>query len=624
MIAALLTRSPERMQTRLKAPDPRAIAAPSSYNPDARTIEAVVATDTPIERYGVKEILVMSGDAADLGRADDGRMAFLLNHNPDRPIGTVVKVTMKKGQLIALLRFADTDEGRKAEGQVARGELAQFSIGFSVRDWSQRHSTSGTDTVRAVDWELYEVSLVTIPADKAAVVRSLKGTGSMDLEDDTHTNANPTAPVVDNTAPQTRAERSRVRDITNIDRRGGMPQQAIDVAIEEGTPVEEFRATALAALAARTQPLVPRAVDYSVSIGRDEGDIRLRDMSQELMRRMAGESAPRSASSQRYFGASLVEMAAESIGHRGRIGHSTAERERILKRAFHATSDFPAMFETATNGRMAERYTAAQPTYRTLCRRRDLSDFRPAPHYRPGDLPALAKLAEGGEITFGTFSESREYLMVAPYAKGLGFTRQMLVNDDYGAIDDLLNSYGERVIAFEERLFWTLVLSAAKAGPTLQSTNRPIFNTTDGTLDAVAGAVNTATIAVARAAMRKQKSLDGLFVQSEPKFIVAGPDQELDVDVLLAAIVPNEVSKANPFAGTLTKVVTPEIPDRSWYLFADPTKVPTFIYSLLEGYTAPRLTLHSPFETQGVKAKIEHDVGFAAVDFRGAYRNPGA
>ncbi|MCV9939520.1 HK97 family phage prohead protease [Boseaceae bacterium BT-24-1] len=614
------------MQTRLKAPDPRAIVSPSSYDAGARTVEAIVATENPIERWGANEVLIVTKAAVDLTRTANGRMAFLLNHDPNRPIGNVVKVSIEAEQLVAVLRFADTPEGRKAEGQVARGELSQFSIGYRVRKWDERHSPSGIDTVRAVEWEIYEVSLVSIPADKAAVVRSLKGPHSMDPEDeivlDQHDDTNVPA-AQDNPGPQTRAERSRARTITNIGQRAGMTQARIDQAIAAGTAVENFRAAAFEALTSRQgqEPLAPQIPDFMVL--RDEGDSKISAMASELMRRMAGENRPRTASAQRYFGTSLVEMAAEATGHRGRIGNSPAERERILKRAFHSTSDFPAMFETATNGRMAERYVSAQPTYRLLCRRRDLSDYRPAPHYRPGDMPALEKLVEGGEITFGTFSESREYLMVAPYAQGIAFSRQMLVNDDYGAIDDLLNSYGERVIAFEERLFWTLVLSAAKAGPTLQSTGRAIFNTTDGSLAAAGGDISTATAGAARAAMRKQKSLDGLFVQSEPKFIVTGPDKETAADTLLAAIVPNEVSKANPFAGALTKVVSPEIPDNSWYLFADPAKVPAFIYSLLEGYTAPRLTLHSPFETQGLRAKVEHDVGFAAIDFRGAYRNPG-
>lgn len=637
MNLVLQTRAPfSGMQTRLKAPDPRATIAPASYDPQARTVEAIVATDTPIDRWEVKEILVITKAAIDLSRAAGGRMALLLNHNQNLPIGNVGTFKIENGQLVATVRFADTPEGRKAEGQVARGELSQFSIGYQVRKWDERHSSSGIDTVRAVAWELYEVSLVSVPADKAAVVRSAspKGRPLMDPEDDVleHDDAGAVAPQTRSPVSADPAEQERVRVITSLARSANLPQDSVERAIAARTSVEAFQRTAFEALASRPGQggIVPGGAgpgmssDGRISVGQDEGDTRIRGMSQELMRRMAREEAPRSDLSRRFHGISLVEMAADMIGHRGRIGHSTSAREQILKRAFHATSDFPMMFETATNGRMAERYAAAETTYRALCKRRDLSDFRPAPHYRPGDLPALEKLLEGGEIKYGTFSESREYLTVAPYAKAIAFTRQMLVNDDYGAIDDLLNSYGERVIAFEERLFWTLVLSASGAGPTLLATSRPIFNTTDGSLAASAGAITATTVSNGRAAMRKRKSLDDLFVQSEPKFIVAGPDKETEVDMLLATISATEVANVNPFAGKLTKVITPEIPGNGWYLFADPAKVPAFVYSLLEGYLAPRLTLDTPFESQGLKAKVEHDVGFAAIDHRGAWRNSGA
>lgn len=618
----LRLRQAAEILTRLKAPDPRALAVPTSYDPSARTIEAVVATDTPIGRYGVNEALVMSSDAADLSRAAEGRMAFLFNHDPNRPIGTVARVAMKNGQLVALLRFADTPEGRKAEGQVARGELSQFSIGFSVRAWSPPQSTSRTETVRAIDWELYEVSLVPIPADKAAVVRSSKG-NSMDPEDEILT-ADPPAPAPHNppnaaARAAERAERSRISTITDIARRANFDQARIDEAVESGLSVQAFRAQAFDTLVARQTPA------SHIRVERDESEARNVDMSQELMRRMAGESAPRNASSQRYFDMPLIEMAAEAIGHRGRIPSTEAQREQILKRAFHATSDFPNMLENAKNGQLAARYQAALPTYRQLCWRRDLPDFRPAPLYRAGDFPALESVnPEGGEIKFGTFSDSgREVLAVLSLAKGIAFSRKLLVNDQWRVIDDVLSNYATSVTALEEQIFWKLVTSAAGAGPTLLSTTRPIFNATDGSMAAAAAAITTASVGAGRAAMRKHKSIDGLYVRSEPKFLVVGPDKETEADTLLAAISPTEMSNVNPFAGKLEKVVTPEISGNPWYLFADPANVPAFAYSLLEGFPAPRLSFKDPFTSQGLLAKVEHDVGFTAIDFRGAYRNPG-
>lgn len=444
----------------------------------------------------------------------------------------------------------------------------------------------------------------------------------MDPEDDVTTiEAPPAPPPPAQAALHTRGERQRVQEIMSIAQRSGLDQATIDAAIGDGTTAADFRARAFDHLTNRAgnQPLAHRIV-----VGSDEGDVRVRDMAQELQRRMGGESRPRTASSQRFFDVPLIEMAAEAIGHRGRIPTSAVQREQILKRAFQTTSDFPSMLENAKNGRLQERYQAARPSYRQLCWRRDLPDFRPSPLYRGGDFPPLGEVPEGCQISFGTFSDkNREVLTILSYAKILAFSRQLLVNDQWGVIDDVLGSYATSVTAFEENMFWKLVLSASGAGPTLQSTTRPIFNTTDGSLAGVGAALSTTSVGAGRAAMRKHKTLDGLYIQSEPRFLVVGPDQETFADQLLASIVPNEIGKANPFAGKLDKVVSPEISGDDWYLFADPARVPAFAYSLLEGADAPRLSFDDPFTSQGLLAKVEHDVGFTAIDFRGAYRNPG-
>lgn len=619
MNVVLQIREHGEMQTRRAAPDPRAVAVPGSYDATARTVEAIVATDTPIRRRGFREVLVMSSEATDLSRAAAGRMPFLFNHNPDRPIGTVVSVSIKGGKLVAVLHFADTPEGRKAEGQVARSELPNFSIGYTVHEYAQRPPAGRADIERAAVWELFEISLVTIPADKSAVVRSQKGPHSMDPEDDTleHEHPQSPAPAPATARRATRAERTRLTTLADIAHRAGLEQSQVDEAVENGTSIQQFRELAFDALVARQTPTSHIRVD------RDETQTRALAMEQEVRRVLASEGQPRSDLARPFFGRSLVEMAAEAIGHRGRIPFDIGGREQIMRRAMHTTSDFPLMLENALYGRMAERYVTEQPTYRVLCRRRDVPDFRPQPYYRPGDLPALEKLAEAGRIMFGTISEGREWLMVAPYAIGVAFSRPLLVNDHYGAIDDVLSTHVDRVIAFENQLFWGVVLANAGAGPTLATTTRAVFNTTDGSLAASGAAPGTASATAGRAAMRKRKSLDGLFVQAEPKFIVGGADQETAIDQLLAAIIPNETGKANPFAGTLTKVIAPEISGNPWFLFADPQKVPTFVYSLLNGYKAPRLSFDEPFTSQGLMAKIEHDVGFSAVDFRGAWRNPG-
>ncbi|MFT3968540.1 MAG: HK97 family phage prohead protease, partial [Sphingobium sp.] len=151
----------------------------SSYNADARTVEAVLSAGTAVRRYGFTEELEISAEAIDLSRVAAGICPLLDSHNQyqlDAVIGRILSVRIEDGQLIGVIEFADTPAGRDIEARVKRGEISAISIGYKVTRW-QLTATDDTDhdTWRAVAWELLEASFVSVPADPNAVVRSEPG-----------------------------------------------------------------------------------------------------------------------------------------------------------------------------------------------------------------------------------------------------------------------------------------------------------------------------------------------------------------------------------------------------------------------------------------------------------------
>ena len=97
------------------------------------------------------------------------------------------------GALIGKLSFNATTEGRKAEGMVKRGEIGAVSIGYRVTSWlAEDDDGNSVDpdaarwdndlTFTATRWELLEASLVCVPADGSAMVRSLGGDDNTDIE----------------------------------------------------------------------------------------------------------------------------------------------------------------------------------------------------------------------------------------------------------------------------------------------------------------------------------------------------------------------------------------------------------------------------------------------------------
>ncbi|WP_376872369.1 head maturation protease, ClpP-related [Albirhodobacter sp. R86504] len=348
---------------------------------------------------------------------------------------------------------------------------------------------------------------------------------------------------------------------------------------------------------------------------RDERDTRRTAMSAAIVAQISGAGAV-DAASRPFMDLSLVEMAAQCIGHRGPIRNS-GQRLDVMMAASHATSDFPAIFQNALNKQLQDRYALAVPTYRAISKKKNFRDFRPMPLVRAGDFPMLKPISETGEIKFGTFGESGEQALISSYAVGVTISRQMIINDDLGAIDEVLSSYGETVAFFEEKTFYAYALSAQMAD------GKTLFHADHGNLATTAAAINTASVSKGRAAMRKQKSIDGNTIMSNaPSILLCGPDKETEAEMFLASITPTATSDVNPFSGKLTPVVTSEITGNPWYLLSAAN--PCFVHGFLEGAEAPRLRTEEPFGTQGFSMTLEHDFGMGAVDHRGGYKNAGA
>jgi phage head maturation protease len=162
---------------------------PTTYDRDARTVDAVLSIGAPVARFYGSEVLRITPSAVVLDRVAAGSCLLLDSHDIsgiDNALGVVTRAWFDGGSLVGRIRFNDTEQGRNAEGMVARGEISGVSIGYRVLEWEVKDGDGNLidpekDRIRydddltftAVKWELFEVSLVTVPADPAAAVRSL-------------------------------------------------------------------------------------------------------------------------------------------------------------------------------------------------------------------------------------------------------------------------------------------------------------------------------------------------------------------------------------------------------------------------------------------------------------------
>lgn len=98
--------------------------------------------------------------------------AMLWQHSSDEPIGVWESMTEDARGLKVIGRLAlETTRGREAHALLKMGAITGLSIGFVSKQWSYDRDTE-VRTLTEVD--LWEVSLVTFPANQAARVTNVK------------------------------------------------------------------------------------------------------------------------------------------------------------------------------------------------------------------------------------------------------------------------------------------------------------------------------------------------------------------------------------------------------------------------------------------------------------------
>ncbi|NYD88906.1 prohead protease/major capsid protein fusion protein [Sphingomonas melonis] len=649
--------------------------APDSYDAEAHTVEAVLSTGAAVARYYFTEELEISAEAIDLDRVAGGVCPLLDTHNQyevGAQIGRVTSVRFEGAQLIGTLQFDQTTTGQEIEARVARGELRAISIGYRVTRW-QITATDDNDneTWRAVAWELLEASLVPVPADPNAVVRSAPGTtsahGSQEEEDMhrnlpgggvAHPNANrgaaaPAQPAADttvvvepngatrtepnqpaNTAPaaEQRAagvSASRILDLCGRSASLGNEFAAELIRANETTPLSE--ADLLGRVNERLISDRP-TIDARAGASGTETEGYRQAVEDAVMLRANPDAqlpdepgrtrAQRMEAAREFRGLTMMELARDYLG---RTGINTRGMGRLdvagaalgMRYGALTTSDFANALGAVTSRRVRAAFVAAPQTFRPLVSIGTLPDFKPAQIIGLGDAPALLNVPENGEFKRGAITDTGMTYRLYTYGRIIAITRQAIVNDDQNLFGRLPTMFGRKAADLESDLVWGILLS----NPNM-SDGIPLFHASHGNLAPAGGEINVVNVGKGRQAMRQQKSNEGGFLNIGATYLIVGPAQETAADQFVTAITANTNSAVNPFAGRLQVIVEPRITDNSWMLSADPNAFDTIELDHLLGQEELFTDTRVGFDVDGVENKARLDVGAAALDYRGFYKSP--
>ena len=593
----------------------RATLAPATADPEARTVEVVWSTGAPVRRRDMAgqyiERLSLAPEAVDLTRLEGASVLDAHRQTAVRDVlGSVRSAAVDGKRGTALIQFSARPEVEPVWLDVLAGILRHVSVGYSVEDWAET-TENGARVLTAVRWTPHEISLVPTPADPGAQIR-------METEM-TETTTNPAPPE----APKTETRAEANAEIRSIARIAGLDQSWIDGQIDGGADPDTARRAAFEALAKRSAPAI-RAEQVRVEMGESHDDpaLRARQMGEALYARIN----PRhelSDPARRYAYATPVDMAKELLTLRGESTTALSPAS-LVTRALHTTSDFPIILGDTVGRVLRDAYQAAPSGIRRLGRQTTARDFRAVNKIMLGEAPLLEKLNEHGEIKAGTMAEAREAYKVETWARKIGITRQVLVNDDLGAFADLARRMGQAAAETEARILVTLLEAGSGNGPTM-SDGKTLFHADHGNKAGTGAVISDATLSAARLALRTQKGIEDRTIRVTPRNLLVPPALETTAEKWLASIAPATAADVNPFSGSLSLVVEPRLSSATrWYVTADPGEIDGLEFAYLSGAEGPQVESRSGWDVDGVEIRVILDFGAGFIDHRGWFMNAGA
>lgn len=592
-----------------------ATLAPATADPEARTVEVVWSTGAPVRRRDMAgqymERLSLAPEAVDLSRLEGASVLDAHRQTAVRDVlGSVRSAAVDGKRGTALIQFSARPEVEPVWQDVLAGILRHVSVGYSVEDWVE-NTENGARVLTAVRWTPHEISLVPTPADPGAHIRM-----ETEMTDTTTQEAVDTARTT-----ETRAEANA--EIRSIARIAGLDQSWVDGQIDAAADADTARRAAFEALAKRSAPSI-RTEQVRVEMGESQDDpaLRTRQMGEALYARIN----PRhklSEPARRYAYSTPVDMAKELLTLRGESTMALSPAS-LVTRALHTTSDFPIILGDTVGRVLRDAYQAAPSGIRRLGRQTTARDFRAVNKIMLGEAPLLEKLNEHGEIKAGTMAEAREAYKVETWARKIGITRQVLVNDDLGAFADLARRMGQAAAETEARILVTLLEAGSGNGPTM-SDGKTLFHADHGNKAGTGAAISDATLSAARLALRTQKGIEDRTIRVTPRNLLVPPALETTAEKWLASIAPATAADVNPFSGSLSMVVEPRLSSATrWYVTADPGEIDGLEFAYLSGAEGPQVESRSGWDVDGVEIRVILDFGAGFIDHRGWFMNAGA
>ncbi len=236
-----------------------------------RVIEFPFASEEPVERMYGNEVLEISERAMDMSRLNTGA-PLLFQHDADKIVGVVERAYIKGKRGFARVRLANNELGREMQELISDKIIRNVSFGYKINELEADKSTNPV-TYRATDFQPFEISLVTVPADfkNVGIGRALSNNESVETasavqsklvkETQMEPNLEKEAAI---RAEARKAQRKEVAEMIALGQRTKNVELAQDF-IGNSRSLEELRTALLEKMGVEEKPINPQDAEIGLT-----------------------------------------------------------------------------------------------------------------------------------------------------------------------------------------------------------------------------------------------------------------------------------------------------------------------------------------------------------------------
>lgn len=296
----------------------------------------------------------------------------------------------------------------------------------------------------------------------------------------------------------------------------------------------------------------------------------------------------------------------EAASHGVRAGFSNVSLSGILANVY--------------NKRLLQGFRYADQSWREIASIASVSDFKAINSYRLNMTGGFEEVGSGGELKHAALSDESFSNQAKTYGKMLGLTRQDIINDDLGALNDVPFMFGRAAANSFNDVFWTAFLA-----------DSAFFATGNSNIQSSGVALSIAGLEDAEKGFYAITAADGKPTGIKPAILLTpialkNLAKQLYNDVSLGVTgvgSSKQVSPvSNPYAGQFKPVSSPYLVNaKDYYLLADPMDCAVIQAVFLNGRQEPFVeSSAAEFNTLGILYRAYMDWGVALQDPKGGYK----